>query len=165
MLPTSKRGARLLICLQLVFLFTVGCSSSPRRPEQVDDRGFAIAHAAAQLVGVPYHFGGADARGFDCSGVVVYVHVRAGLEVPRTAEDQRRAAHRIPLDELLPGDVVFFRTGFHILGRGVNHVGIYAGGGRFIHAPRSGETVAYASLSDGYYRKHLVSAGRFWDRR
>jgi cell wall-associated NlpC family hydrolase len=58
---------------------------------------------------------------------------------------------------------VFFRTGFHIYGRGVNHVGIYAGNGRFIHAPRSGGTVTYGSLDGGYYRKHFVSAGRFWD--
>jgi murein DD-endopeptidase len=143
-----------------------GCSSVPRAPDRGDDGGVPIAQAAAQLVGTPYHFGGADdVEGFDCSGLVVYVHERAGLEVPRTAEEQRRAAREVPLDAVLPGDVVFFRTRFHFSTRRVDHVGIYVGKGRFIHAPRSGATVSYASLDDGYYRKHFVSAGRFWDGR
>jgi len=146
----------------LVVCVTTGCSSVPRGPER-DDRGAAIALSAAELVGTPYHFGGADAQGFDCSGLVVYVHERAGLEVPRTADEQRRAAHPVPLDAILPGDLVFFRTRFHVTGHHVDHVGIYAGKGRFIHAPRSGATVSYGNLNDGYYRKHLVSAGRFWD--
>ena len=151
--------------LLLVISVTAGCSSVPRAPDRGDEGGAAIALAAAELVGTPYHFGGADTQGFDCSGLVVYVHERAGLEVPRTADEQRRAAHPVPLDAVLPGDVVFFRTRFHVNGRRVDHVGIYAGKGRFIHAPRSGATVSYASMDDGYYRKHLVSAGRFWDSR
>ena len=167
-LSISKRSRHLYLggtFLHLVVWLVVGCSSTPRTADHGDDRGVAIARAAAELVGTPYHFGGADAGGFDCSGLVVYVHERAGLKVPRTAAEQREAAHPVPLDAVLPGDAVFFRTGFHIIGRGVNHVGIYAGNGRFIHAPRSGGTVTYASLTEGYYRKHFVSAGRFWGRR
>jgi murein DD-endopeptidase len=142
-----------------------GCGSVPRAPDRDDDRGATIALAAGQLIGSPYHFGGADAQGFDCSGLVVYVHERAGLEVPRTADEQRRAAHPVPLDAVMPGDVLFFRTRFHISAHRVDHVGIYAGKGHFIHAPRSGAPVSYASLDAGYYRRHLVSAGRFWDGR
>jgi murein DD-endopeptidase len=151
--------------LLLIVWVMAGCSNVPRAPDRGDDSGAAVALAAAQLVGTPYHFGGADTQGFDCSGLVVYVHERAGLEVPRTADEQRRAAHPVPLDAVLPGDVVFFRTRFHVSARRVDHVGIYAGRGRFIHAPRSGATVAYASLNEGYYRRRLVSAGRFWDGR
>ena len=147
--------------LLLLAIFAIAsCSTTPRVPDQ---RGTAIAFAAVQLVGTPYQFGGADVEGFDCSGLVAYVHQRAGLEVPRSANEQRRAAHPVPLDTLQPGDVVFFRTGFH-LSRRIDHVGIYTGAGRFIHAPRSGGTVSYANLAEGYYRKHFVSAGRFWDR-
>jgi cell wall-associated NlpC family hydrolase len=146
--------------LLLVVCVISACSTAPRSSDSADDRGASIARAAAQLVGTPYHFGGADAEGFDCSGLVAYVHERAGLAVPRTAAEQRRSAHPVPLNALLPGDLVFFR--FHRGGH-VDHVGIYAGGGRFIHAPRSGATVSYASLTEGYYRKHLASAGRFWD--
>ena len=151
--------------LLLVTWLIASCSGVPRASEHNEERGLAIARSATQLVGTPYHFGGADARGFDCSGLVAYVHERAGLDVPRTADEQRRAAHPVPLEAVLPGDVVFFRTGLHRYRRGVNHVGIYAGDGRFIHAPRSGGTVTYASLREGYYRKHFVSAGRLWDAR
>ena len=51
---------------------------------------------------------------------------------------------------------------FHIRARGIDHVGVYAGDGRFIHAPRAGLAVAFADLKHGFYAQHLVSAGRFW---
>jgi cell wall-associated NlpC family hydrolase len=121
-------------------------------------QGVAIARAATLMLGAPYHFGGADAAGFDCSGLALYAHETVGLAIPRTALEQQRAAHPVPLPELSPGDLVFFR----IRSRHVDHVGIYAGDGRFIHAPRAGLAVAYADLSRGFYAQHLVSAGRFW---
>jgi murein DD-endopeptidase len=155
-------SARILLLFALSVI--CGCSTVPHRSETGDDRGAGIARAAARLIGTPYHFGGADADGFDCSGLVAYAHEQVGLSVPRTANEQMHAAHPVPLDAVSPGDVVFFRTRVHA-GNHIDHVGIYAGGGRFIHAPRSGGTVRYASLKDGYYRKHLVSAGRFWTSR
>ena len=118
-----------------------------------------IAAVAASLVGTPYHFGGADATGFDCSGLALYVHQRAGLAIPRTAAAQQRAARPVPLAELAPGDLVFFRIRAR---RAIDHVGIYAGAGRFIHAPRAGQTVTYADLTQGFYARRLRSAGRFW---
>jgi murein DD-endopeptidase len=123
--------------------------------------GTAIARAAVLMIGAPYHFGGADAAGFDCSGLALYVHETVGLVIPRTAVEQQRAARPVPLAELAPGDLVFFR----IRSRHVDHVGIYAGGGRFIHAPHAGLAVSYADLSRGFYAQHLVSAGRFWESR
>jgi cell wall-associated NlpC family hydrolase len=87
------------------------------------------------------------------------VYERAGLAIPRTAREQQRAARPVPLDQLAPGDLVFF----HIRSRRVDHVGVYTGDGRFVHAPRAGVAVAYGDLSDGYYRARLVSAGRFRD--
>jgi murein DD-endopeptidase len=140
-------------------LLLIACSSVPRGSEPSGDGGITIARSAAQLVGAPYHFGGADLQGFDCSGLAVYVYERAGVEIPRTANEQQRAARPVALDALSPGDLVFFR----IHSRHVNHVGIYAGGGRFIHAPRSGGAVSYGNLSAGYYHKHFVGAGRFWN--
>jgi len=127
-------------------------ASSPRA------QGTAIARAATLMVGAPYHFGGADAAGFDCSGLALYVHETVGLAIPRTALEQQRAARPVSLTALSPGDLVFFR----IRSRHVDHVGIYAGDGRFIHAPRAGLAVSYADLSRGFYAQHLVSAGRFW---
>jgi cell wall-associated NlpC family hydrolase len=119
-----------------------------------------IARLAVAFIGTPYQFGGADAAGFDCSGLTRFVHERAGVAIPRTAAEQQRTARPVPLAELAPGDLVFFR----IRRRGIDHVGVYAGGGRFVHAPRAGQTVAYGDLSRGFYARHLVSAGRFWDR-
>lgn len=150
------RAAGALACATLAL---VGCAGHARRSSSPPDTGAAIAGLAVSLVGAPYHFGGADAAGFDCSGLALYVHERFGLTIPRTAREQQRAAHRVPLGELAPGDLVFF----HIHKRRVDHVGIYAGAGRFVHAPRAGGEVAYGDLSEGYYRARLVSAGRFWD--
>jgi len=121
-------------------------------------QGTAIARAAALMIGAPYHFGGADAAGFDCSGLALYAHETVGLAIPRTALEQQHAARPVPMAELSPGDLVFFR----IRSRHVDHVGVYAGDGRFIHAPRAGVAVSYADLSRGFYAQHLVSAGRFW---
>lgn len=146
-----------------VMMLVVACSSTPRLPPSTsaeDAQGAVIASIATHLVGTPYQFGGADAQGFDCSGLAVYAHEAVGLTIPRTARDQAQAALPVPLSALRPGDLVFFR----IAARHVNHVGIYAGAGRFVHAPRRGEVVSYASLEDPYFRKRLVRAGRFWTR-
>lgn len=135
------------------------CAGHPARPPPPPDPGARIAALAVSLVGAPYQFGGADAAGFDCSGLALYVHEQAGLTIPRTAREQRRSARKVPIDQLSPGDLVFFR----IHSRHVDHVGIYAGSGRFVHAPRAGGAVAYGDLTDDYYRSRLAGAGRFWD--
>ena len=147
----------------VIAFLAAGCSSVPRqtvgdwRPaERVSTEGAQLVRVATGLIGTPYKFGGDDPRGFDCSGLVFYSFDRLGIEVPRTAADQRRAARSVDPESLSPGDLVFFRTS----ARRVDHVGIYAGEGRFIHAPRSGAVVSYAYLDDPYYREHFVSAGR-----
>jgi cell wall-associated NlpC family hydrolase len=151
--------ARAAGVLAAATLALTGCAGHAPRSSPQPDTGATIAALAVSLVGAAYQFGGADARGFDCSGLALYVHERVGLTIPRTASEQRRAARAVPLGELAPGDLVFF----HIHARGVDHVGIYAGSGRFIHARRAGGAVAYGDLSEGYYRARLVSAGRFWE--
>ena len=158
LMPRARR-ARAWGALAVAMVALAGCASPARRPGPRSDPGAAIATLAASLVGARYHFGGADAAGFDCSGLAFYVHERVGLTIPRTASEQQRAARAVPLDKLAPGDLVFF----HIHKHGVDHVGIYAGSGRFIHAPRAGSAVAYGDLSEAFYRKRLASAGRFWD--
>ena len=166
------RFGREHLIIFLVAFIAAGCSSTPRpaapsaenrervrnlrRADEVPSAGQQLVRVAAGLIGTPYKFGGDSPRGFDCSGLVFYSFDRLGIEVPRTAADQRRAARGIDVDALTPGDLVFFRTS----ARKVDHVGIYAGEGRFIHAPRSGHVVSYAYLDDPYYRKHFVSAGR-----
>ncbi|MBS0581355.1 MAG: C40 family peptidase [Proteobacteria bacterium] len=123
-------------------------------------QGDAIAAAASALVGKPYHFGGADQGGFDCSGLAVFVHERVGLMIPRTAAEQQRAAHPVPAAQILPGDLLFFRMRKH----GIDHVGIYLGESRFVHAPHAGVPVTTAELDSGYYARHFIGAGRFWEQ-
>lgn len=147
-------------------LLLAACANLPPAPPPTPlpapaDDGDAIASAVVALIGTPYHFGGADAAGFDCSGLALYAHARVGLAIPRTAAEQRRAARPVPPAQLAPGDLVFFR----IRSRHVDHVGVYAGGGRFIHAPRAGLAVSYGDLRSGFYARHLVGAGRFWEAR
>lgn len=160
-MPREVRHLRNIVAIGLMLLL-VACSSAPppREAEPPGDGGIPVARAAAQLVGAPYHFGGADLQGFDCSGLAVYVYARgAGVEIPRTANAQQAAARPVSEGALSPGDLVFFR----IHSRSVNHVGIYTGGGRFVHAPRSGEPVSYGKLGSGFYHKHFAGAGRFWN--
>lgn len=151
----TRLAAPLAIALALA-----GCAEPPRQPAPPPDaQGRAIAAEAAALLGTPYHFGGAGGAGFDCSGLAVYVHERVGLAIPRTALEQQRAAHPVARGQLAPGDLVFFR----IRGHHVDHVGIYSGAGRFIHAPRAGQAVTYGDLTSGFYAQHFVAGGRFWE--
>jgi cell wall-associated NlpC family hydrolase len=148
----------LAAALLALALSVSGCAGAPRQPPRAV-QGSAIAAVAAALVGTPYQFGGADGAGFDCSGLALYVHERVGLMIPRTAAEQQRAAHPVAIAQLAPGDLVFF----HIRKRSVDHVGIYAGDGRFIHAPRAGVAVTYGELGSSFYAHHLAGAGRFWE--
>ncbi len=150
------RAFQITLTLVLAALLAA-CAAVPRTREAEVAAGRTIAAVAASFVGTPYRFGGADGRGFDCSGLAVYAYEKAGIAIPRTAAEQQRSARRVSLRNLLPGDLLFFR----IRARHVDHVAIYVGGGRFIHAPRSGALVSYGSLMQRFYRRHLVSAGRF----
>ena len=128
-------------------------------PTPPHDPGLRLLDIAAQFVGAPYRYGGdSAATGFDCSGLVAHVHGLAGLAAPRTALAQRQAAQPVAAAELRPGDLVFFASR-----RGaVDHVGIYAGDGRFLHAPRTGRPVGYDRLDDAWFATRFVGGGRFW---
>jgi cell wall-associated NlpC family hydrolase len=112
--------------------------------------GQAVA-IAEQYLGVPYVWGGASPSGFDCSGLVMYVYGRLGVSLPHNAAAQYSMGTSVPRDALEPGDLVFFD--------GLGHVGIYVGGGSFIHAPHTGTVVQISSLS-GWYSSEYVGAKR-----
>jgi cell wall-associated NlpC family hydrolase len=143
--------------------FAAGCRSRP--PERVEtppsppaSPGETLAQEALAQLGNPYRYGGSTPAGFDCSGLVLHVHERAGIEVPRTAAQQFRAARPVDITDLAPGDLVFFRT----QRRKVDHVGVYVGQGQFVHAPRSERPVSLERLDDDYYMPRFAGAGRFW---
>jgi cell wall-associated NlpC family hydrolase len=99
----------------------------------------AVAFAAAQL-GTPYLWGGTGSGGFDCSGLVQAAYGSAGVALPRVAQDQYDAGPAVPAGSgVLPGDLVFFGDGT----TGVDHVGLYVGGGEMIDAPHTGALVRF----------------------
>lgn len=116
-----------------------------------------IVQLARRELGVPYLYGGATPRGFDCSGLVYYVFRQAGVAVPRTANEQLYASHPVSRQALRPGDLVFFQ----IAGNIQMHDGIYVGQGEFIHAPETGQVVSYARLDNSYWKSRFVGGGRF----
>ena len=103
-------------------------------------------NVAAQA-STPYVYGGTSPSGFDCSGLVQYVFAAFGKQLPRTAGAQKAVCTPISESQLQPGDLVFWGTG---------HVGIYIGGGNFVHAPTTGDHVKVTSMN--YY--HPDSYGR-----
>jgi cell wall-associated NlpC family hydrolase len=110
-----------------------------------------VAVALAQ-VGVPYRWGGADPRGFDCSGLVMYVYGRAGVSLPHGTAKQYRLGTPVSRKELVPGDIVFFDR--------LNHSGIYIGDGRFVHATKTGDTVKVSRLDEAWFERRWVGARR-----
>jgi murein DD-endopeptidase len=145
-----------LLLMLLFIVMLAGCASAPRPRET--PLGERIAATALTQFGRPYRYGGSTPEGFDCSGLVRYAHLAAGIDVPRTTLEQYRAAHSIRLSELVPGDLLFFR----IDSREVSHVAIYTGNRRIVHAPQSGKTVETRSLDDDWYANRLVGAGRLY---
>jgi hypothetical protein len=115
-----------------------------------------IVKTAQSFIGVPYRWGGAsEKRGFDCSGLTMAVYKLNGLNLPRTSQKQYETGAFQKRKSLLKGDLVFF----DIYRRGkISHVGLYAGGDKFIHAPRTGQKVRVDSLSNTYYKKRYAGA-------
>ena len=110
---------------------------------------------AAQFLGVPYVYGGSTPSGFDCSGFTSYVFKNTVGSIPRVAQAQYDATTRVSLENLLPGDLVFFGSSAY----SISHVGIYVGSNQFIHAPHTGEVVKYESLT-GTYATRFQGGGR-----
>jgi murein DD-endopeptidase len=116
-----------------------------------------VVRTATAMIGVPYRFGGATPRGFDCSGLVVYSYARAGLAgLPHSVVALEHRARPIPLDRLQPGDLLFF----DLEGRKAAHVAIYLGGGAFVHAPSAGKRVERVALDHVYWGTRVRHAGR-----
>jgi cell wall-associated NlpC family hydrolase len=121
--------------------------------------GGSVLQNAMNYVGHRYVFGGSSPAGFDCSGFVWYVHKAAGLNISRGLWGQLNGGPRIPRDSLQPGDTVFFANTYM---PGLSHVGIYVGGGRFVHAISEGKGVGVSSMSDAYWSGRYVGAARLY---
>jgi cell wall-associated NlpC family hydrolase len=114
-------------------------SGGPPAPGASSARAAAAVAAARRAVGVPYVWGMAGPRGFDCSGLVQWSYAQAGVALPRTSQAQRFAGWRVPLGRARPGDLVTYRSD-------ASHVGMYVGNGQVVHAPHPGARVRYDPL-------------------
>ena len=106
-------------------------------------------------LGTPYRYGGTSYSGIDCSGFTMKVFAQFGISLPHGATGQYALCTPVTTAERAPGDLVFFNTS----GRGIGHVGIYLGGGQFIHASTS-RGVIISSLYESYYANTYLYAGR-----
>ncbi len=110
----------------------------PKRPARLTIAQRAVKIARKQL-GVPYAWGGASPSGFDCSGLVMWVYGRLGINLPHNAAALYGVGRPVPRSRLRPGDFLFFH--------GLGHVGLYIGRGRMIHASAVGRAPSRSSRS------------------
>jgi len=120
--------------------------------------GYLAASLAREQVGVPYRYGGTSPSGFDCSGLVQYVYGKLGVRLPRKSREMAGVGHQVPMNALLPGDLVFFR----INKNRVSHVGIYISDDKFVHATKSGQPVRKDSITNPWWWERFVIGRRLF---
>ncbi|AOZ92767.1 C40 family peptidase [Paenibacillus crassostreae] len=106
-------------------------------------------------IGVNYKSGGTTTNGFDCSGYTRYVFLKLGITLPHQSASQYHMGQEVSRAELRAGDLVFFNTS----GKGVSHVGVYVGNGKFSHSSSS-KGVIITSLGQSYWAERYVGAKR-----
>lgn len=131
---------------------------SENEPVRSTTRRTALVSRAKSLRGTPYRFGATGRGSFDCSGFTQHLYRRQGISIPRTAAEQFHHGVAVGRMSLRQGDLVFFRnTGGR---RGISHVGMFLGNGKFIHASSRGRGVRIDGLSESYYSAHFSGARR-----
>lgn len=153
-----------IILLSASLLWLASCTSAPRYrshtlktlPADTPERE-KIVQIANSFIGTPYRSGGTTPKGVDCSGLVTAVYRSVGVKLPRRSNDQARTGVAVGLNQMRPGDLVFFTTS---RSRSVSHVGIYIGKNQFIHASTRARRVRVDNLELPYFRDRFVVARR-----
>lgn len=146
--------------LYCVALMSFGCAAAqPAR--RIEGYSLSVSDKAAEtalaMVGRPYKYKGDSPAGFDCSGLVRYSYLVAGMDVPHGTNALRQHTRPVSDRDIRKGDLLFFNES----GKKYSHVGIYEGDGRFVHAPSTGKHVCVDVLQDPYWKKHFLGARRF----
>ena len=134
-------------------LAVVAEAAGARRRRALRLPGARLITFARRQLGVPYAYGGASRSGFDCSGFTMFVYRHLGIALPHGATAQAGRGRAVSLRRLRPGDLVFWGGGGYY-----SHVAIYAGHGRIIAAPHTGEVVQYQRLSGASAARRLLPA-------
>ncbi|MFC5604137.1 C40 family peptidase [Sporosarcina koreensis] len=146
----QKPVASFAIVFALLFTPMIG------QAEASSSDSASISATATSLKGIKYVYGGTSKAGFDCSGYVQFVFKQHGVNLSRTASGMYTSGEKVAKSDLAVGDLVFFNT----RGKGVSHVGIYIGDGKFAHASSS-KGVKVDKLNDPHYwGKRYVGAKR-----
>jgi cell wall-associated NlpC family hydrolase len=143
---------------QLIAAQAAAVDAAGSTPKAEEGRVQTLLKRGLALLGTPYRWGGSSPEaGFDCSGLVGYVFRTAlGIDLPRVSREMAQDGEKVERTALVPGDLVFFGR----RGTRVDHVGIYIGEGRFLHAPRTGRDVTVSQLDTGYWSGRFLQARR-----
>lgn len=154
--PSPDRAAETVVVEQTYGIRNVGRHNAPLWRKKQHTR---ILKIAMGQLGKHYVWGAVGPRTFDCSGFTSYVYRRLGIAIPRTSQRQSQFGKLVRRNQLQPGDLVFFDTSRRRRGY-VNHVGIYIGGNKFIHASSAKHKVTITSLNNAFYQRRFKWARR-----
>lgn len=146
--------------MNIAVLLVTGCATAPtkRVTGYSVSAGEKAADTAFTMVGRPYKYTGDTPAGFDCSGLVRYSYLTAGMDVPHSTGALRNSTSSVGFKRARKGDLVFFVQE----GKKYSHVGIYVGNDQFVHAPSTGGHVRKDNLADPYWKKHYLDTRRFF---
>jgi cell wall-associated NlpC family hydrolase len=149
----AQEAAATVQAVQVTESYVPSESGLPPAPAPDGSKASQVISIAMQYLGISYVWGGASpSQGFDCSGLTTYVFAQIGVSLPHHAASQFNYGTPVSRDDLQPADLVFFN--------GLGHMGMYIGGGQFIHAPHTGDVVKISSIHDSWYASTWVGARR-----
>jgi murein DD-endopeptidase len=148
-----------LILLLATALALSACAGPATHAERADyDSRKLVISTALDQIGVPYHYGGSSPEGFDCSGLVQFSYAQAGVMLPHQTGELIKAGPKISYADAQPGDLLFFS--FRDRKRPSQHVGIYLGDNKMVHAPVTGGRVQIVNADDSQWTSRFVGAVR-----
>ena len=150
---------KILLIMGIAVLLVTGCASAPSKRVNgySASAGDKAAATALTMIGRPYQFKGETPGGFDCSGLVRYSYLTAGMDLPHGTKALLNITRSVGLWNARKGDLLFFNQE----GKKYSHVGIYVGDDQFVHAPSTGGFVRRDSITDAYWKKHYLDTRRF----